>query len=240
MSRAESPRRGPGPAETIAFRRRERRPIFGAPQSIERPKRAMRPPLPDPPAQVTPAPSATDAWYRAMRGGDERAFESLFHAHYDGLCRFVREYVREADVAEELVQDLFVRLWRDRERLQVRGSVRAYLFVAARNAATNHVRRQRFRSLLARRWQAAPQDAPVAAAPRTPEQELLSGEAGAAVRAAIEALPERARLAATLRWEHQLSYAEIADVMEITVKGVENQLGRIAKTLRGALQAYRA
>jgi len=199
----------------------------------------MRPPHLDLPAPTTAAPATTDALYRAMRGGDECALESLFHAHYDGLCRFVLAYVREPDVAEELVQDLFVRLWRDRERLQVRGSVRAYLYAAARNAASNHMRHQRMKAFLSRQWLAAPGDAPVAAPPRTPEEELISGEVGKAVRAAIEALPERARLTATLRWQHQLSYAEIAEVMGITVKGVENQLGRIARTLRGALAALR-
>ena len=198
----------------------------------------MRPPPPDLDVRASDPSAATDAWYRALRAGDERAFEALFRAHYDPLCRFVREYVRAPEVAEDVVQGLFVRLWRDHRKHEIRGSVRAYLYVAARNAALNHIRHERLAHLLSRRWQAAPVDAPLPAAPRTPEEELASGEASAAVRAAIDDLPERARLAATLRWEHQLSYAEIADVMGISVKGVENQLGRIMKSLRASLAAY--
>lgn len=82
------------------------------------------------------------AWYDAMCAGDERAFESLFRAYYTPLCRFLVHYL-EPSVAEEIAQDLFLRLWRDRGQAPVRGSVRAYLYVAGRNAALNHLRHQR-------------------------------------------------------------------------------------------------
>ncbi len=185
------------------------------------------------------ADDPSDAWYQAMRAGDERAFEALFHAQYAPLCRFVREYVRAPDVAEELVQDLFLRLWRDRGRQPVRGSVRSYLYVAARNAALNHIRHEGFVRRLQRRWQAGEREPALVPAARTPEGDAADRELADAIQAAIRALPERARLAATLRWEHQLSYAEIAEIMEISVKGVENQLGRIVKALRPALEPFR-
>lgn len=180
----------------------------------------------------------SDAWYRAMQAGDERAFESLFHAHYAPLCRFLREYIRAPDVAEELVQDLFLRLWRDRERLPVRGSVRSYLYVAARNAALNHLRHDRLDVGFRKRWLAGDREPSRAPRSSTPEEETASSELAAAIRSAIQSLPERARLAATLRWEHQLGYAEIAEIMGISVKGVENQLGRIMKALRGTLAPF--
>jgi len=180
----------------------------------------------------------SQAWYGAMRAGDERAFEALFHAHYAPLCRFLREYLRSPAVIEELVQDLFLRLWRDRARLPVRGSVRAYLYVSARNSALNHLRHERFVRRLQSRWAAGDREPSLEPGARTPEGEAAAHELAGAIRSAIQSLPERARLAATLRWEHQLSYAEIAEIMEISVKGVENQLGRIMKALRPALEPF--
>ncbi len=176
------------------------------------------------------------AWYDAMCAGDERAFESLFRTHYTPLCRFLVHYL-DPSVAEEIAQDLFLRLWRDRGQAPVRGSVRAYLYVAARNAALNHLRHQRIHDRWRLRAHPAP-DAPPAAVPATPEDDAAAGELAQAVAAALRDLPERGRLAATLRWQHQLSYAEIAEVMEISVKGVENQLNRIGKVLRERLAAF--
>ncbi len=175
------------------------------------------------------------AWYDAMCAGDERAFESLFHAYYAPLCRFLVAYV-EPPAAEEIAQDLFLRLWRDRARAPVRGSIRAYLYVAGRNAALNQLRHARIHE----RWRGRAGDRPAPGTTRTPEDEVVSEELADAVAAALAELPERARLAATLRWQHQLSYAEIAAVMEISVKGVENQLSRVARALRERLAAFHA
>jgi RNA polymerase sigma-70 factor, ECF subfamily len=196
----------------------------------------MSQPPPDP-RRPAPAADPSDVVAR-VRAGDERAFETLFRLHYDGLCGFAIRYVRERALAEELVQDLFAGLWARRATWEVRGgggSVRAYLFAAVRNRALN----LRARRAVERDWEADEAIDDVRAIHRAPAQAddlLEAAELHARLDAAIESLPERCRLVMQLRWRDQLSYAEIAEVMGISAKGVENQLSRGLKALRDRLR----
>jgi RNA polymerase sigma-70 factor, ECF subfamily len=169
-----------------------------------------------------------------VRAGDQGAFEQLFRAHYGALVAFARRYAREASAAEDLVQGLFADLWTRREKWDIRSSVRAYLFTAIRNRALN----ARRRGLIERDWDDADSRADTDAmqwSPPAPGAELEHRETTAGVARALAALPGRCRLVMQLRWRDQLSYAEIAEAMGISVKGVENQLSRGLKALREKL-----
>jgi len=78
----------------------------------------------------------------AVRHGSAVAFRALFCAHYEVLCRYAYRFVRSRAIAEELVSDVFLRIWMQRARWEVHGSVRAYLFSATRNMAIDHLRRE--------------------------------------------------------------------------------------------------
>jgi RNA polymerase sigma-70 factor (ECF subfamily) len=165
-----------------------------------------------------------------IRTGDRDAFEQLFREMHETLVAFARRYVGD-DRAEELVQELFFDLWMTRTTWEVRGSVRAYLFTAARHRGLN-IRR---RDAVERDWvddEAADGVRALHPRPASPDFLFDQGEQEAAVAAAFDRLPERCRLAMQLRWRDGLSYAEIAEVLGITAKGVENQLGRGLKALR--------
>jgi RNA polymerase sigma-70 factor (ECF subfamily) len=168
-----------------------------------------------------------------IRGGDEGAFERLFRAHYVELCEFANRLVAAPDIAEELVQGVFARLWRDRERLEIRTSIRAYLYTAVRNTALNHLDRGRTE----RRHLELVRDAGTEAMDPEPDasSRLEAAETIAEVRRAIRRLPPRCREAVVLRWQHGLRHAEIAEVMGISIKGVENQLTRGMRALREVL-----
>ena len=168
-------------------------------------------------------------------GGDAAAFEALFRGHYGPLCGFAERYVGSAAVAEELVQDLFADLWARRDTWTPRSSVRAYLFTAVRNRALN----LRKRDTLERDWSEQEATAEVHALHQDPpraDAALETAELHARLEAAMESLPERCRLVMRLRWREQLGYAEIAEIMGISPKGVENQLARGLKALRGLLR----
>ena len=169
-----------------------------------------------------------------VRAGDAGAFEALFRAHYGALCGFAERYVRSEAVAEELVQELFADLWAKRADWAPRTSARAYLFTAVRNRALN----LRKREALERDWATEEATSEVPSMHRAPagvDATMEAAELHARLDAAIESLPERCRLVMRLRWRDQLSYAEIAEVMGISAKGVENQLSRGLKTLREVL-----
>ncbi len=194
-------------------------------------------------APSRPDPAEADLVAR-IRAGDRAAFGVLFHQHFAPLCGFVKSYVGERVVAEELVQDLFCALWHRRADWQPVGRVRHYLLVAARNRALKYFRDREVVERHARRWTgaAAAGDAPPAmgAGATCPDREAELAELADACRRAVHALPERRRLIVTLRWEHQMTYAEIAHALGISVKGVEVQLSRAFKALRRQLAQFRA
>ena len=171
-----------------------------------------------------------------IRAGDRAALEVVFRQHYAALCAFVAGLVRSPETAEELVQDAFATIWAQRERLDVRESLRAYLYGACRNRALNVLERGRRE----RHW-ADQEGRALDQPPSTPEAEahLERADVIAAVQRAVAQLPDRARLAIELRWRHSLAYAEIAEVMGISVKSVENTLSRAMRALREELEGTR-
>ena len=158
------------------------------------------------------------------------AFEELFRAFHAPLCEVVDSYVRSQDVAEELVQDLFFTLWVKRASLRLGDSIDAYLFAAARNRALHHLRHQS----VARRWaEFAKRDTPRSS--ESGVRELERDETTRHVRAAIDRLPPRTRLALVLRLDHEMSNAEIATAMDISIKGVEKLISKANALLRSAI-----
>jgi len=168
-----------------------------------------------------------------IQRGDPVAFEALFRAYYEPLVRFAVRYAQSIAVAEELVQDVFARVWLDRTEWPAPRNRKAYLFTAVRNRALNAGRRQQLET----DWvDAEIADADSAGNPSEAETVPLAQNphALAHLDRAVASLPERCRLVMHLRWREGMSYAEIATVMGISSKGVENQLARGLRALRRA------
>lgn len=158
--------------------------------------------------------------------GDAAAFDAIFRAWYAPLVRATQAIVRDATVAEELVQDAMLELWRRRAQLDGDGSAQAYLFRATRNRALNHLRHLAVQRKNAGALQA--DEAEEASAPA----ELVAQELEAAVHEAIAALPPRCREVFELSRGRGLKYGEIAEALDISVKAVEANMGRALKSLR--------
>lgn len=184
------------------------------------------------------APGAESALIDQVRAGDGEAFEKLFRLYYNPLCAFATSYVRNKDLAEELVEAVFARIWQQRERWEISTNLRAYLYTAVRYqvldfrrhaAAEDRMRERSIRNAMS----------PGQAQAADPHEQCEEAELDTAIREAIEHLPERCRLVFTLRWQHHQSYAEIAATLGIAVKTVETQISRALKSLRVRLQSYR-
>lgn len=177
--------------------------------------------------------SGEAAWVEGIRAGDAVAFEALFRAYHAPLCAFAFRYLRARDLAEEIVQEVFLFVWERRETWDVRTSVKNYLFTAIRNAALSYLRHER----VVRRREAETVElfgGPSASA----DAEVGAAETLAAVQRAVGRLPERCRLVFTLQREQGLTYSEVAEVLGISPKTVEVQMGRALKSLRKALAGY--
>jgi RNA polymerase sigma-70 factor (ECF subfamily) len=179
-----------------------------------------------------PQESAADQ-AASIRAGDEQAFAALFLAHYDSLCEFVDSYLHAPDMAEEVVQSVFLRIWENRDSWDPRGSARAFLFASCRNHALDLLRHEQIVARSAEehadlglgRWSVA----------RMADADLEAAELADRLRIVVAGLPERRRLVVVLRWQHQLSNGEIARILGISVKGVEIQFSRALADLRRQL-----
>ena len=171
-----------------------------------------------------------------IRAGEERAFTELFHRHYRALRIYAERVHGTSGTSEEIVQQVFYRIWINRERLVVTGSIAGYLYAAVRNYALN----QRERAKSEEQWQrrrADELDREPAHADQA-DEEVIASELAAALDQAVAKLPPRCRQAFILRRQHHLSYAEIAATMGIAPKTVEIQIGNALKALRRDLAAW--
>jgi RNA polymerase sigma-70 factor, ECF subfamily len=215
-------------------------------RSLSAVEAALHPSISEPTLHaLTPSPGGEAELVARLRAGDESACEALFLAHFEGLWRFAFGFVRSRAVAEEVVQEVFLQLWRDRARADLRGSPRAWLYAAVRNHALNHVRHERVVARLADRVTAnaadVPDESPVAmGAPLADVAgELEARELDAVVTRAIDALPERRRVAMSLRWTQGMSAPEIARVIGTTPEAVRVLLTRARQELAGLLGELR-
>jgi RNA polymerase sigma-70 factor (ECF subfamily) len=180
-----------------------------------------------------------------IRAGDESACEALYRAYRTPLWRFAYSYVRSPEVAEELVQDVFLALWRSRAEAGTRGSIRTWLYAAIRNQALNHLRHERIVTRLDERAKRVSEDGnDTSGAERTIAMGAPAPDAHSAIEAseiddavmrAIAALSERRRVAMTLRWKHDMPASEIAKVLDTTPESVRVLLTRARQDLSALL-----
>ena len=172
------------------------------------------------------------ALFERLRQGDQGAFDTLFRNWYAPLVRVAEALLRDRAAAEEVVQDVMLELWRRREQIVLQQPPRAYLIQSTRNRALNHLRRLKVEKRGEPR--AAEQLIPPSAADaRVTEQEL-----DRAITNAIAELPTRCREVFELSRVRGLKYAEIAEVMGISVKTVEVQMGKALRILRERLAPW--
>jgi RNA polymerase sigma-70 factor (ECF subfamily) len=185
---------------------------------------------------TTPQPSDQDL-LEALREGDRRAFETIFRSFYPGLLRFAHAQLGERADAEEAVQEVFLRIWRDRKRLAVDRSLRSYLLACVRNQVIDRHRRLRTEG---RCFGSDPSGSMSEKAAVPASDSAAYAELDTAIRHAITALPERCRTAFLLCREQGLSYAEAAAVMEVSSATVKTQMARALTSLRSALDPFLA
>lgn len=168
-----------------------------------------------------------------IRNGDENAFRELFLLQYAGLCAYANKYVNDVDQAEEVVQDLFFNIWKKRDKLEINLSIEAYLFRSVRNACLNILKHIRIREI----YKVA-HEQEIRESESNQANTLEAGELEEAIEIAIESMPpERKRIFKMSRIDG-LKYREIADILNLSVKTVEAQMGKALKYLRDTLEDY--
>jgi RNA polymerase sigma-70 factor (ECF subfamily) len=169
----------------------------------------------------------------AIRNGNEQAFETVFRQYYAPLCRYARQLVLDPDEAEEEVQAMFLAVWEKREDLIITTSLKSYLYRAVHNRCLNRIKHLSIRDEHREHTRYLGETAV-----ESPVQTLLGNELSVQIQRAIQKLPEQCRLAFTLSRFDELKYGEIAEQLGISIKTVENQIGKALRILRNELSDY--
>jgi len=167
--------------------------------------------------------------------GESGAWEGAYHAHFLELCQYVLRLIGSTEVAQDIVQDLFLNLWDRRGPLDVVRLTGAYLHVAARNRALKYLRHRH----VTRAWidRAAHVEG---AAVDTPEDLYLRHELGDTLRRAVADLPDRCREILVLRRREQLGYHEIAARLGVSLGTVRSHMSHATVRLKETLAPYLA
>ena len=163
---------------------------------------------------------------------DSKELESLFHNHYNGLCRYAFTIVKEQAEAEDVIQGLFIKLWEKRKELDVLNNAKAYLYRSAHNESLNAVKRIKRRAI-------SSSDKEIQLSETIDASSIMIGdELQERIEQSLETLPEKCQEVFPLSRYEQLSYKEIAAQLSISVKTVENHMGKALRLMREGLEDY--
>lgn len=158
---------------------------------------------------------------------DEATFEQVFKTHFKSLYAYAFTILKDEAEAEEMVQQVFFKLWERTETLSITGSVTAYLYRAVHNESLNYIKHRKVRSNHRLHVVHTMKDQADHASKKIAEKELETK-----LQAALNELPEQCRTIFQLSRFEDMKYREIADKLAISVKTVENQMGKALKLLR--------
>lgn len=169
----------------------------------------------------------------ALRNGDETIFEEVFRSYYPALCRYARSILNEPEAAKETVQQTFIAIWEKRENIHFSVSLKAYLYRAVHNRCLNEIEKQKVRREYASDHLQQPETAAMPADAPQRQKELQT-----LIREAIDRLPEQCGKIFRLSRFEEMKYAEIAEHLGISIKTVENQMGKALRLMREELKEY--
>jgi RNA polymerase sigma-70 factor (ECF subfamily) len=167
---------------------------------------------------------------RRIRQGDAGQFESLFRSSYVSLVRYAKTILKDHDTSEEIVQDLFCRLWQNKENIKIESSLNGYLFRSVHNRCLHWIEHNRVVDKHVREMANKDTDRVI-----NPAEEIQYKELQSKIAHVLELLPERCGKIFCMNRFEGLKYSEIAEKLSVSVKTVEANMGRALKEFRNAL-----
>jgi RNA polymerase sigma-70 factor, ECF subfamily len=176
-----------------------------------------------------------DFWIqKKIQGGDVREFERLFTKYYDPLCHYADKILNDMDQAEDLVQEFFYHFWKNRETFRLKLSLNAYLYHSIRNNALHYLEHLAIRKRYAEQVFNEFQDI----VPAHLQTDVELNDLGKVINATLQQLPERcSRIFRMNRFEGK-KYREIAEILSISVKTVEADMGKALQKFRKSLKEF--
>lgn len=171
-----------------------------------------------------------DKLITGLREGDQKVFDDIFNAFYSPLCRYCTRLVYDPLVAEEIVQDLFCKIWIKRNELEIDTSLKAYLYRAVLNHSLNYLNHlkteDKYRQYIGFQLHGNLNH---------PQEILEEKDIQQILSRAILNMPEKRREIFEMSRQHDMKYSEIAEKLNISVKTVESQISKALEYLRKVL-----
>ena len=172
-------------------------------------------------------------YWQLISQGDKKVYEQVFRTYYQALCNYACSVIKDMDEAEEVVQNVFYTIWNKREVLQVTASIKSYLYRAVHNDCLNKLKHGKVKTLYAEEYKSHANGGFDSST-----NVLEAKELNKQINTAIDSLPEQCGLVFKLSRFENLKYAEIAEQLGISVKTVENHMGKALKIMREKLKDY--
>jgi len=167
-----------------------------------------------------------------LKANDRTALRDIFQSEYLSVCKTIHRFIRDKNLVEDLAQEVFLRLWDKREKINITSSLSAYIRRMAINEALGYLRKnKKFEEEEINPDISLGQD-------YSGEDDYLYNELQGNIMAAIESLPPKCKTVFQLSRFEEMTYQQIADQMGISIKTVENQMGKALRVLRSKLQNY--
>ena len=163
--------------------------------------------------------------FNKIKEGDKKAFEQLFSFYYDSLCNFAYLFVKDREAVEEAVSDVFINIWRKKEGINIHLNIKSYLYKSTKNSIISYTRKRRLNIV-------SIEDYEDGKATETPETLLIKNEKHEQFNQILKTMPKKAGLVFRMHKVDGMKYREIAEVLSISEKTVENHMGNSLRHLR--------
>ncbi len=181
---------------------------------------------------MTTQTNTIDELVRGIKCGDRLAFKNFYYLMQPSIFRFLFRYTADISASKDLLQDTFIKFWEKRSELDESGSPKAYLYRIARNLALNHVSRSK------KRMDSFNEENPLIQLAKNPQLDCEMKFLLSDLQKSIILLPERCRVIFILSRYHDFDYQEIADILNISIQTVKNQMSKSLSLLRNNLSHY--
>ena len=172
--------------------------------------------------------------YRISRFDDEKSFKDLFDIYYTKLVEVAKFFVKDQYAAQDVVSEVFVKVWNNRAKLSDVLNVSTYLYVVTKRQSLNYIRNNEKRNhdLIGEK------EVNTFVEVRSPEKMILTKEFVEIINAAVKDLPSKCRVVYTMVKDDGMKYKEVADTLNISVKTVEMHIGKALKRIKAAFDNY--
>jgi len=174
-----------------------------------------------------------DNWVKELNTGNKKAFEAIYKCYYSQLYHFLLRYTNSEVVIEDIIQQVFYKIWQNREKIEPRGTLKSYLFSAVRNQALKQIESEKRKGGLNTDSYVDSESCI-----SDPESTFLLKELNEAYQSAVSKLPEKRRHIFLMHRQDHLTYKEIAAILNISIKTVETQISRSLKYLATSLSRF--